>query len=75
MLYSLKRTELLFFNSILYTYKITGVAALQNKAAFTCRNDTIITIWEKGSQVKSKFEKKEGIYSFRIGYSTYKKKL
>jgi hypothetical protein len=55
--------------------KGTGIAAVHNEGSFTFRNDSIFINWKSGRQVKSKFEKKDGTYSFRIGSTTYKRKL
>ena len=52
-----------------------GIDAVHNEGTFTFRNDSIIINWKSGRQVKSKFEKKDGSYSFRIGSTTYKRKL
>lgn len=55
--------------------KGTGIAAVHNEGIFTFWNDSIFINWKSGRQVKSKFVKKDGTYSFRIGSTTYKRKL
>lgn len=55
--------------------KGTGIAAVHNEGTFTFSNDSILVNWKSGRQVKSKFVKKDGTYSFRIGSTTYKRKL
>ncbi|MDZ4810950.1 MAG: hypothetical protein SGI96_22165 [Bacteroidota bacterium] len=55
--------------------KTTGVKAVNNHGTFTFHNDSIFINWKSGRQVKSKFVKKDGTYSFRVGSTTYKRKL
>jgi hypothetical protein len=47
--------------------------AFKNTGTFTFRNDSIFITWENGREVKSKFEKKNGLYTFRIGATRYEK--
>ena len=55
--------------------KNMDIDAVHNEDAFTFQNDSIFINWKSGRQVKSKFVKKDGVYSFRIGSTTYKRKL
>jgi hypothetical protein len=55
--------------------KTMDIDAVHNEGVFTFRNDSIFINWKNGHQVKSKFMKKDGTYSFRIGSTTYKRKL
>ncbi len=55
--------------------KSTGIASVNNEGAFTFRNDSIFINWKNGRQVKSKFVKKDGKYTFRIGSTPYERKL
>jgi hypothetical protein len=55
------------------TTTITG--GVQNEGHFAFRNDSIFINWNNGSVIKSKFERKDGYYSFRIGSTPYKKEL
>jgi hypothetical protein len=49
--------------------------AVHRTGIFSYRNDSIFITWEKGTEIKSKFERKDSIYSFRIGATWYEKKL
>jgi len=55
--------------------KIDTVDSVNKESTFTFRNDSIFINWKNGRKVSSKFVKKDGIYSFRIGSTTYKRKL
>lgn len=50
-------------------------SVIHSDGRFIYRNNSIFINWETGRQVKSKFEKKDGYYSFRNGANTYKRKL
>jgi hypothetical protein len=55
--------------------KKAGIGAVHKEGTFTCRNDSIIITWENGGEVKSKFEKKNDSYGFRIGSTRYERNL
>ena len=53
----------------------TATGDIHNEGRFIFRNDSIFINWNNGSLIKSKFEKKVGYYSFRIGSTPYKREL
>lgn len=55
--------------------KKLDIVAEDKAGVFTMRNDSIFINWKDGKFVKSKFERNNNVYSFRIGSTTYQRKL